>query len=301
MDGIPRGESLFERYVNKARPGSRLIRSAMAQKIEQGIGRGVRSGSDYCVIILIGNDLVQFLSLKENQELLSPQTRIQIEMGLSFSKQAKEGPDPIKNLLDLMNQCLNRNSNWMKYHQTMVQKAKEISVELLPIKLAEAEKRLNPLEEAKFIELIKEKCECTLYSNSENSIGWILENLGFTGLPGKIELFKNKVKFRELLQRLYPELYFKSVIFEELDEIRVEEIEKPFIIKPAVGFFSLGVHKVSTNEEWDSVRKSIKAEAEDIKQLYPAQVLNVENFIIEGNIEGTSLRLTLISTAKETL
>lgn len=141
MDGMPRGESLFERYVNKARPGSRLIRSAMAQKIEQGIGRGVRSGSDYCVIILVGNELVQFLSLKENQELLSPQTRIQIEMGLSFSKQAKEGPDPIKNLLDLMNQCLSRNSNWMKYHQTMVQKAKEISVELLPIKLAEAERR----------------------------------------------------------------------------------------------------------------------------------------------------------------
>lgn len=148
------------------------------------------------------------------------------------------------------------------------------------------EKGLNILEEAEFIELIKEKDEFSLYCNSENSIGWISENLGFTGLPEKIELFKNKVKFRELLERLYPELYFKSVEFEKLDEIRAEEIEKPFIIKPAVGFFSLGVHKVSTIDEWDSVLKSIKAEVEEIKKLYPAQVLNVENFIIEGNIEG---------------
>lgn len=167
--------------------------------------------------------------------------------------------------------------------------AAELQVPVLKNEMAaglKTERKLNLLEEAEFIELIKEKGECTLYSNSENSVGWISEKLGFTGLPEKIELFKNKVKFRELLQRLYPELYFKSVKFEELDEIRVEEVEKPFIIKPAVGFFSLGVHKVSTNEEWDSVLKSIKAEVEEIKKLYPTSVLNVENFIIEGNIEG---------------
>ncbi|MGB9133602.1 MAG: ATP-grasp domain-containing protein [Methanosarcina sp.] len=148
------------------------------------------------------------------------------------------------------------------------------------------EKRLKFLEEFEFIKLIKEKGEFSLYSNSENSLGWISENLAFTGLPEKIELFKNKIKFRELLERIYPELYFKGVEFENLEEIRVEEIEKPFIIKPAVGFFSLGVHKVSTNEEWASVLKSIKAEVEEIKGLYPVQVLDVEKFIIEGNIEG---------------
>ncbi len=167
--------------------------------------------------------------------------------------------------------------------------AAELQIPVLKNEMAaglKTEKRLRLLEEAEFIEFIKEKGECALYCNSENSIGWISENLDFTGMPKKIELFKNKVKFRELLERLYPELYFKSVEFEKLDEIRVEEIEKPFIIKPAVGFFSLGVHKVSTDEEWDLVLKSIKAEVKEIKELYPAQVLDVENFIIEGNIEG---------------
>ncbi len=171
----------------------------------------------------------------------------------------------------------------------LINTAAELQIPVLKNEMAaglKTENELKLLEEVEFIELIKEKGECALYCNSENSIGWISGNLGFTWLPEKIELFKNKVKFRELLERLYPELYFKGVKFEELDEIRVEEIEKPFIIKPAVGFFSLGVHKVSTNEEWDSVLKSIKAEVEEIKELYPAQVLNVENFIIEGNIEG---------------
>lgn len=167
--------------------------------------------------------------------------------------------------------------------------AVELQIPVLKNEMAaglKTEKRLNLIEKAEFIEFIKEKGECTLYLNSENSIGWISENLSFTGLPEKIELFKNKVKFRKLLERLYPELYFKGVEFEKLDEIRVEEIEKPFIIKPAVGFFSLGVHKVSTDAEWDSALKSIKAEVKEIQELYPAQVLDVENFIIEGNIEG---------------
>ena len=167
--------------------------------------------------------------------------------------------------------------------------AAELQIPVLKNEMAaglKTEKGLRLLEEAEFIELIKEKGECSLYSNSENSIGWISENLGFTGLPEKIELFKNKIKFRELLERIYPELYFKGVEFEKLDEIRVEEIEKPFIIKPAVGFFSLGVHKVSTNEEWDSVLKSIKAEVDEIRGLYPVQVLDAGKFIIEGNIEG---------------
>ncbi len=167
--------------------------------------------------------------------------------------------------------------------------AAELQIPVLKNEMAaglNTKKGLRLLEEAEFIELIKEKGECSLYSNSENSIGWISENLGFTGLPEKIELFKNKIKFRELLERIYPELYFKGVEFEQLDEIRVEEIEKPFIIKPAVGFFSLGVHKVSTNEEWDSVLKSIKAEVDEIRGLYPVQVLDAGKFIIEGNIEG---------------
>lgn len=153
-----------------------------------------------------------------------------------------------------------------------------------------SDKELNLIEEAEFIKLIKNKDEnkdeCTLYSNSENSIGWISENLGFTGLPEKIELFKNKIKFREILERIYPDFYFQGVEFEKLDKIRVEDIKKPFIIKPAAGFFSLGVYKVSTDNEWNSVLRRIKAEVEEVKSRYPVQVLDTGKFIIEENIEG---------------
>ena len=44
-----------------------------------------------------------------------------------------------------------------------------------------------------------------LYTNSENAIGWISENLKETNLPEQIELFKKKEKFRELTSKLYPD------------------------------------------------------------------------------------------------
>jgi hypothetical protein len=171
----------------------------------------------------------------------------------------------------------------------LMETAAELQIPILKNEMAAGlneKKGLRLLEEADFIELIKKRDSFTLYSNSENSIGWISENLEFTGLPEKIELFKNKIKFRELLQTKYPEFFFQGIAFEKLDEMRVEEIKKPFIIKPAAGFFSLGVHKISTDKEWDSVLKSIKAEVNEIRGFYPAQVLDLGKFIIEENLEG---------------
>lgn len=167
--------------------------------------------------------------------------------------------------------------------------AAELQIPVLKNEMAagiDTEKKLRLLEEAEFIEFIKGKGEYAIYSSSENSIGWISENLGFTGLPEKIELFKNKIKFRELLERIYPDFYFQGIEFDKLDEIRTEEIQKPFIIKPATGFFSLGVYKVSTDEEWDAVLERIKIEVEEIRGRYPVQVLDTGKFIIEENIEG---------------
>ena len=46
------------------------------------------------------------------------------------------------------------------------------------------------------------------------------------------------------------------------------------------------MYKVSTDEEWPSVLRRIKAEVEEIKGRYPVQVLDVGSFIIEENIEG---------------
>ncbi|NQV77629.1 MAG: ATP-grasp domain-containing protein, partial [Lutibacter sp.] len=76
------------------------------------------------------------------------------------------------------------------------------------------------------------------------------------------------------------------VKYEALNTISIHDLPFPFIIKPAVGFFSLGVHKVDKPSEWSEVLTKIKTDIEHIKGFYPTEVLNTSNFIIEECIKG---------------
>jgi hypothetical protein len=125
-----------------------------------------------------------------------------------------------------------------------------------------------------------------IYSNSENAIDWIGTHLGTTGLPDTIRRFKDKVLFRELIRDMHPDYVFKGVSFGALGDINPSAFPKPFIIKPAVGFFSLGVHKVDADEDWPGVLDTIHNEVSRIRSQYPEQVLSLDHFIIEECIQG---------------
>jgi len=125
-----------------------------------------------------------------------------------------------------------------------------------------------------------------LYTNSENSISWIENNLQHTSLPGKIKLFKNKVLFRDLIRDIFPDYFYKGVSVDALETLDITGFPLPFIIKPAVGFFSLGVYKVEKPEDWNETVQTILKEIELIKNLYPPEVLHTGEFIIEECIEG---------------
>ena len=148
------------------------------------------------------------------------------------------------------------------------------------------DEELKLLDEEAFLNEVKSQTQVKLYCNSENPINWISKNLGFTEIPQKIELFKDKVLFRKLLKGMYPDFYFKEVAFEKLKDIDVSSLPKPLITKPAVGFFSMGVYKVDCDYEWPDVIRKIGEEMEQVKGLYPNEVMDGSRFIIETCIEG---------------
>ncbi len=149
-----------------------------------------------------------------------------------------------------------------------------------------ADWNLNLVSEEDAIKLYIEDQNLLLYTNSENSINWIEENLEHTDLPGKIKIFKNKVHFRDLLKDMYPGYFYKAIRLEEIKSLDVRQFKFPFIIKPAVGFFSLGVYKVEHFGEWTETVGAITKEIELIKDLYPPEVLHTGEFIIEECIHG---------------
>ena len=96
-----------------------------------------------------------------------------------------------------------------------------------------------------------------------------------------------------MLKDMYPGYFYKGVKLGSLETIDVSRFPFPFIIKPAVGFFSLGVYKVDHFGEWEETIRIINREIDLIKNLYPPEVLDVEEFIIEHCIDGDEFAIDL--------
>ena len=142
-------------------------------------------------------------------------------------------------------------------------------------------KAINWIAEDAAARYLKENPNTPTYTNSENSISWIQKNTQATELPEIIEVFKNKYKFRKLVKEAYPDYFFESVDVENLRNMDVSGFRFPFIIKPAVGFFSIAVYKVDRSEDWTETVAKIENDIVKTQSLYPKEVIDNTQFIIE--------------------
>ena len=126
-----------------------------------------------------------------------------------------------------------------------------------------------------------------LYSNSENAISWITKTFGADSvLVKKIDLFKDKAKFRKATTALFPDITFRKVSAEGILTLTFESVGGPFIIKPNVGFISAGVYRVNNAEEWKVIQAKIFEVTEATACAFPGEVLRSDAFVVESIIEG---------------
>jgi len=119
LDSLPFFTSLSDKYEEEARATNEIVNKKMAQKIEQGLGRAVRGEKDYCINLIIGAGLVNFIKNPKTQKYFSNQTKKQIEIGLDISKVVKEEQTDfsIKDMYQLMAQSINRDEGWKNFYQ----------------------------------------------------------------------------------------------------------------------------------------------------------------------------------------
>ncbi|MDG2431586.1 ATP-grasp domain-containing protein [Flavobacterium sp.] len=143
---------------------------------------------------------------------------------------------------------------------------------------------LNWVSEEEAIAILRENPEISIYSNSENALAWIDLNHGESELSSQLRILKDKVQFREISKDLFPDFYFKQIRIDEIQQLGADEIRFPFVIKPAVGFFSIGVYIVENEKDWLKAKSELQPEK--LKSIFPENVLNTSTFIIEEFIQG---------------
>lgn len=112
IDGLPEVYGLGERLEMLLLDGTKRQLVRQVQRIEQGMGRGVRSSDDYCAVLLLGGRLTQRLHQPEAEEMFSSATRAQIALGKEVVKQIRG--KPIEELKIILNLCLDQNDQWVQ-------------------------------------------------------------------------------------------------------------------------------------------------------------------------------------------
>lgn len=112
MSGLPAGTSNYELFRASALYGGVTITRMLAQRIEQGIGRGARGAGDHCVVLLAGSDLAGWIAKDANFKFLTSATRAQLEMGAEISKEVSD----LKDLAQTIKRSFERDKGWVEYH-----------------------------------------------------------------------------------------------------------------------------------------------------------------------------------------
>jgi hypothetical protein len=139
IDGLPEVYGLSDRLEMIWLEGTRLQLLRQVQRIEQGMGRGVRSSDDHCAVLLLGGRLTQQLHRPEAQSMFSPATRAQIDLGKEVSRQAQG--KPLSDLEPILDFCLEQNDEWVQAGRNAIVNAQvgpEANVDPVTVALREA-------------------------------------------------------------------------------------------------------------------------------------------------------------------
>ncbi|MET3657747.1 ATP-grasp domain-containing protein [Sporosarcina psychrophila] len=147
------------------------------------------------------------------------------------------------------------------------------------------EEKLDLLEETLFFEQL-EKSSAPLLFNSENGLAMLMNYLPESKFAEWTSLFKNKAEFRRRMTKIYPSFYFREVSIQDLYEIPLESIPFPIIIKPVIGYSSVGVYRIDCIEDWHHTVEKLKVDINDSASAYPTDVIDSQTVILEELIQG---------------
>jgi hypothetical protein len=150
---------------------------------------------------------------------------------------------------------------------------------------------MNLVENDLFFAALRKVKYPFLYSNSENSIELLNRYCPDHPATKNVNFFKDKSKLREFFSTLNPDVWCQKYALKDLGEIDFTALQKPFVIKPVRGFASIGIHSVHDETEWKTALDSINREMKLMQDVFPDEVVSLNEFLIERYIEGIEIAI----------
>jgi replicative superfamily II helicase len=210
--GLPSGRSSYDLYRAKILSEDTEINNAIAQKLEQGLGRSTRGGADYSAVLLLGSDLIQWIGIKKHHRSLTFGTRAHLEMG----KMMSETIDDYDSLISATLQCLDRDQDWINFHaNTLASYPQEEVTDTISLSVAQIERKAfelfqkasyskavaaiqkfieeNPALDKQRIGWLKQYAACIAYYG--NLPMWVDLQKGAANKNNHLYTYKNELEF----------------------------------------------------------------------------------------------------------
>lgn len=197
MSGLPSGTSSYELFRASSLYGGVTITRMLAQRIEQGIGRGARGSGDHCVVLLVGSDLAGWIAKEANFQFLTSATKAQLEIGSEISKEIGD----LKDLAQTVKRSLDRDQAWIEYHaETLAELVDETKADSVSFLIAAGERKAINLWGDGFLEQAIARLEKVIADDAVDSQtrGWMEQ------LAARIaDRWGNKERAEELQRHAY--------------------------------------------------------------------------------------------------
>jgi len=112
LDDLPDTFTPFDIYEEGILQGGMRIKNLYIQKIEQGMGRGVRGSLDYCGIVLMGKKLLNSIYSEGAFKLFSKATQKQLELSNAITEQLKD--QNINQIFNAFEYLYSRDRDWVE-------------------------------------------------------------------------------------------------------------------------------------------------------------------------------------------
>ena len=122
IDSLPSATGVLERFMWEYLRMSKTLRTTIASRVVQSFGRISRGMSDYGVVFLTGESLVEWLSNPQNQMALPLFLQKQLQLGRELSKSLH--PSEISETID---RCLGRDEAWINAYENFIDGAQPIA------------------------------------------------------------------------------------------------------------------------------------------------------------------------------
>lgn len=109
LDRLPKGELLFDRFIDEGVRIDSIRLGHTATRVVQAIGRIFRSNTDHGAVILVGPDLLDWIRNPSNRAFLPELIQKQVSLGIELTKKVKLGEVTWGELLEAV---ISGDPNW---------------------------------------------------------------------------------------------------------------------------------------------------------------------------------------------